>query len=104
MGSYGLRSLGSVQDSAMTNALRFCCQVPEIPRAGARFGWLSTHTRYNPRLMERPRLNLLLASLLVSSSVHAIDAIEFEARELTVAGVPMSGVQVRLDLVSDTST
>src|SRR5690348_14232632 len=38
------------------------------------------------------------------ASAHAIDALEFEAREMTVAGVPVSGGHVRLDLLSDEQT
>ncbi len=46
------------------------------------------------------------AALLLGwlASAHAIDALEFEAREMTVAGVPVSGGHVRLDLLSDEQT
>jgi hypothetical protein len=45
-----------------------------------------------------------LASLLLAPSVHAIDALELEVREITVAGLEVSGASVRLDLVSDQRT
>ena len=55
--------------------------------------------------MNRRTNHLVLAgaALLLSHlpPAHAVDAIELEVRELTVAGVPVSAAQVRLDLVSD---
>jgi hypothetical protein len=46
----------------------------------------------------------LLLAFAVAPAAHAIDAIEFEAREITVAGVPVEGASVRLDLLSDKQT
>ena len=61
-----------------------------------------------PRTTWRPNHRTLalagLAALLVTPAAHAIDSIVLEVRELTVAGVPMTGVQARLDLVSDQRT
>ena len=45
-----------------------------------------------------------LAALLLAPAVQAIDAIELEVREITVAGLEVSGTRVRLDLVSDERT
>lgn len=42
--------------------------------------------------------------LLAAPAAHAIDAIVLEAREVTVAGIPVEAASVRLDLLSDKQT
>src|SRR5262245_45036189 len=49
----------------------------------------------------------LAAALLAGGwapPARALDAIEFEARELTMAGMKVSGVRVRLDLLDERRT
>ena len=41
--------------------------------------------------------------LLLAPAAHAVDAIVLEVRELTVAGMPVTGASARLDLLSDSA-
>jgi hypothetical protein len=54
--------------------------------------------RPNHRSLALTGAALLLAGL---TPAHAIDAIELQVRELTVAGIPVSAADVRLDLPND---
>jgi len=57
------------------------------------------------RTNHRDRALAGLVVLMVSlNPAHAIDAIVLEVRELTVAGIPVSGASARLDLLSDEQT
>lgn len=44
-------------------------------------------------------LAALAGGLMYQPAAHALDAIELEVRELKVAGIPVTGAQVRLDIV-----
>ena len=46
----------------------------------------------------------VLLALLAAPAAHAIDAIVLEAREITVAGIPVEAASVRLDVLSDKQT
>src|SRR5690349_13627174 len=55
--------------------------------------------------MTPPRVTALLlyiCAALAPASARAVDAFVFEAREITVAGIPVQGASARLDLVDDT--
>jgi hypothetical protein len=45
-----------------------------------------------------------LLALLAAPAAHAVDAIVLEAREITVAGIPVEAASVRLDVLSDKQT
>src|SRR5882672_1487346 len=62
-----------------------------------------------PRIQRSNHRQTLQAALTVSllnlaPTAHAIDAIVFEAREITVAGIPVEGAGARLDVLSDSQT
>ena len=42
--------------------------------------------------------------LIAAPAAHAVDAIVLEAREITVAGIPVQAASVRLDVLSDKQT
>ena len=42
--------------------------------------------------------------LLLATAAHAVDALVLEVRELTIAGIPVSGANVRLDVLTDRQT
>jgi len=42
--------------------------------------------------------------LLLAPAAHAVDALVLEVRELTIAGIPVSGASVRLDVLTDRQT
>src|SRR6185295_7108638 len=66
-------------------------------------GWLqSGRMKRSPALLYVPLAGLLLAA--VAPRAWAFDAVELEAREITVAGLPVSGMRVRLDVLDDTRT
>jgi hypothetical protein len=46
----------------------------------------------------------VVSLLLASHSANAVDAIEFEAREISIAGVPFENAKARLDIFSDKQT
>src|SRR5262245_58417921 len=46
----------------------------------------------------------LACALLHAPMAQALDGIELEVRELTVAGIPVAGVRARLDVLSDKQT
>src|SRR5690242_16909809 len=52
------------------------------------------------------RIGVLTGITLLTwlAPAHAIDGIVLEAREATIAGIPMQGAEVRLDLLSDQQT
>src|SRR4051812_38671614 len=56
-------------------------------------------------MIRRPLHRLALAALPLmmqfAAAAHALDALVLEVRELTVAGIPVSGASVRLDLLSE---
>ncbi|HET7811023.1 MAG TPA: hypothetical protein VFL16_10645 [Steroidobacteraceae bacterium] len=52
----------------------------------------------------RSLAGFVVCILALPPVAHAIDAIELEVREMTVAGIPVTGTRVRLDLVSDQQT
>ena len=47
---------------------------------------------------------MTLALLGLAPAAHAIDAIVLEVRELTMAGIPVTGANVRLDVLTDKQT
>lgn len=54
--------------------------------------------------MRYPLYRWLACALVFCAPAHAIDAIVLEVRELSVAGVPIEGASVRLDLLGDDET
>jgi hypothetical protein len=50
------------------------------------------------------RSAVLLPTLLAAPAAHAVDAIVLEAREVTVAGIPVQAASLRLDVLSDKQT
>jgi len=49
-------------------------------------------------------VSLVLSTIALVPSAHALDAIVLEAREITVGGIPVENASVRLDLLSDKRT
>src|SRR5262245_19811254 len=75
------------------------------------YGWSTPHAHYNRALMRRspnhltrPTAGALLLLMSLAPAAHALDAIQLEVREITVAGVKVNGATARLDLLSDEKT
>ena len=52
----------------------------------------------------RPLLAGMVMLMQLATVAHAIDAIELEVRELSIAGIPITGAGARLELLSDEKT
>jgi hypothetical protein len=55
-------------------------------------------------LNHRMDLAGILLFMILAPSAHALDAIVLEVRELTIAGIPVNGASVRLDVLSEKQT
>jgi hypothetical protein len=68
-------------------------------------GWLeSPRMKSRPDHRRRSLAGLVVGLLLLVPAAQAIDAIELEVREMTVAGIPVTDARLRFDLVSDQQT
>ena len=87
--------------------MKFLIQTPSLGIGPDTAGYNSTPME-RPRKPKRPnhrrRWLAGLAVLLLAPAAHAVDAIVLEVREMVVADMPITGAQVRLDLVSDERT
>src|SRR5262245_2676330 len=118
MGRHGESSLGRRQGRRVTAVLRIYCQVPEFAQPEARLvRYQATLLRVPPRpdhynrdqMRTRPNhpprpIAALLLLVSLAPAARALDAIQLEVREMTVAGIQLKGVSARLDLLSDDKT